>query len=345
MKYSAHSCLWELTLKCNLQCRHCGSVAGAGRLNELSLQECMTVADQIVDIGCQEVTLIGGEIRAFRDWQELGRYLTGRGISVNIMSNGYKYRERHIADIKYAGLTNVGISIDGLEKRHDWIRNRRGSYASALDTLDALRRHDIPTAVVTCVFKDSLGDLEELYSVFLERGVEAWQLQLPNSMGRLASTTSTVDPEITSLLATFIQRKAMEKDMVVYAADSIGYFCGNEAIIRGGRTPLRIWEGCQAGLTSFFIDSVGNVKGCGSLYSERFVEGNVRSEPLETIWSDEQRFIYNRGYDPALLDGLCRDCDANSLCRAGCRSNNFFNNGGKLYESASCARLAATPLT
>jgi radical SAM protein with 4Fe4S-binding SPASM domain len=102
-----------------------------------------------------------------------------------------------------------------------------------------------------------------------------------------------------------------------------------------------MWEGCQAGLTSFFIDSVGNIKGCGSLYSDRFIEGNVRQEPLAVIWRGERRFSYNRAYDPSLLGGACRACEARSLCRAGCRSCNYFNNGGKLYESRSCARLAS----
>ena len=92
----------------------------------------------------------------------------------------------------------------------------------------------------------------------------------------------------------------------------------------------------------YAADSIGNAMGCGSLCSDRFIEGNVRSEPLETIWRDEKRFVYNRGYDPSLLGGACRGCDARSLCRAGCRSN-YFNNDGRLYESASCARLAVAP--
>lgn len=43
------------------------------------------------------------------------------------------------------------------------------------------------------------------------------QLQLANSMGRLAGVEATVDPATTLLLAAFIQRKAAERDMLVYA--------------------------------------------------------------------------------------------------------------------------------
>jgi MoaA/NifB/PqqE/SkfB family radical SAM enzyme len=38
---------WELILRCNLRCRHCGSRAGRERKDELSLQEMFRIADQL----------------------------------------------------------------------------------------------------------------------------------------------------------------------------------------------------------------------------------------------------------------------------------------------------------
>ncbi len=36
---------WELTLRCNLRCKHCGSSAGAERLDELTLDEALALCD------------------------------------------------------------------------------------------------------------------------------------------------------------------------------------------------------------------------------------------------------------------------------------------------------------
>lgn len=36
--------VWELTLKCDQPCQHCGSRAGAARVEELSLEEILRVA-------------------------------------------------------------------------------------------------------------------------------------------------------------------------------------------------------------------------------------------------------------------------------------------------------------
>src|SRR5690554_4893308 len=39
-------CVWEITLACDLGCRHCGSRAGDSRPDELSTDECLEVVAQ-----------------------------------------------------------------------------------------------------------------------------------------------------------------------------------------------------------------------------------------------------------------------------------------------------------
>ena len=260
------------------------------------------------------------------------------------MSNGYGYTKRTIEEIAFAGLSNVGISIDGLEETHNAIRNKIDSFREALSALRLMVENGIETAVVTCVFPQTISQLEEMYRLFVCIGVKAWQLQLPNSMGRLQGKINEIDPENVSSIIRFIETKAYEQKMIVYAADSIGYFLENENVIRGRRSPLGFWNGCKAGINSFFIDSVGNVKGCGSLYSECFIEGNIRKESLRSIWQDEGRFSYNRNFTTSLLTGACADCESGILCKGGCRSSNYFNNGGTLYENKYCARLCRRSL-
>ena len=36
--FAPRACVWELTLACNLRCKHCGSFAGSRRDDELSLE-------------------------------------------------------------------------------------------------------------------------------------------------------------------------------------------------------------------------------------------------------------------------------------------------------------------
>lgn len=45
--FHPRACVWELTLACNLRCKHCGSFAGNRRERELDLEESLRVADQL----------------------------------------------------------------------------------------------------------------------------------------------------------------------------------------------------------------------------------------------------------------------------------------------------------
>lgn len=330
------SCLWELTLRCNLRCMHCGSVAGASRAGELSLGECLRVADEVLALGCEDMTFIGGEVFLFDGWERLARHCADYGVAVNIMTNGYRFGSHEIGAIQQAGLRNVGISLDGMETNHNRIRGRPDAFAHILRAFDLLNAAEIPIGVVTSLFEWNAGDLEPMYELLLAHDVTLWQLQLVNPMGNMAGRRDLIlDPARIPALTAFVRDKCLQRRMAVLAADNIGYFDENESYIRGARWPLVCWDGCQAGLTSVFIDSAGNVKGCGALYDDRFVEGNVRRHTLREIWFGSATFRYNRAFDVSLLGGRCRDCAIGDTCRGGCRASNYFCTGS-LYQNAFC---------
>lgn len=336
--YTLSGCNWELTLRCSLHCLHCGSRAGNARPGELALDECMPVADELVALGCREVTLIGGEVFLFRGWERLAGHLASQGVSVNIVTNGYSVGQREVEQIRAAGLVNVGISIDGMEESHNRIRGRKDAFARIRKTLELLRREKIEAGAVTSLMSINFDDLDALYHFLLEHGVRVWQLQLVSAMGNMAGhQDSFVRPEQVSRITEFIRDMNRDHRMVVIAADSIGYFDDNEVYIRGNSAPFCYWSGCAAGISSVFIDSIGNVKGCGALYADAFIEGNVRKRKLSDIWLDSEAFAYNRKFSTDMLTGKCSKCTVGHVCKGGCRSSNYFSTG-RLHESAFCCR-------
>ena len=121
----------------------------------------------------------------------------------------------------------------------------------------------------------------------------------------------------------------------MYAGDNIGYYDENELYLRSSPGIIALWQGCQAGLNVVGIDSVGNVKGCESLYADKFIEGNLREESLEEIWYKEGNFAYNREFDVSQLTGTCAGCDKGAICRGGCRASCYFTTGS-LFENKYC---------
>ena len=86
--FRLRSCVWELTLACCFGCRYCGSAGGRARADELSTAECLDTADQLAELGCRRVSLIGGEVFLRRDWAQIAGRLTGRGAAVAVITNG-----------------------------------------------------------------------------------------------------------------------------------------------------------------------------------------------------------------------------------------------------------------
>ena len=70
----------EITNRCNLQCVHCGSSSGDARCDELSTDEFQRALDELASLGCELVTLLGGEIFLRRDWSVLAEHVQRLGI-------------------------------------------------------------------------------------------------------------------------------------------------------------------------------------------------------------------------------------------------------------------------
>jgi radical SAM protein with 4Fe4S-binding SPASM domain len=339
-RYSLYSCLWELTLRCNLRCMHCGSVAGKSREKELSLTECMRVAGEIVALKCRELTFIGGEIFLYPGWEKVARYLSDHGVAVNLMSNGFGIGTRQITQILHGRLSNVGISLDGTEAMHNRIRGNPRSFSEIRHSFDALNRANIQIGVVTSLLEMNYPLLEKVYRFLAHNKVTLWQIQLVNPMGNMAGKKGLIlDRKHIPALIRFIRNKNRDRQMLVIAADNVGYYYKNsEPCIRGTKFPVCCWTGCGAGMNSLFIDSVGNIKGCGALYDEKFIEGNVRTRSLASIWSDTRKFAYNRKFSTDLLTGNCKKGDVGDVCKGGCRASNFFMKDS-LYENAFCPHV------
>jgi hypothetical protein len=72
--------VWEITLKCNLACTHCGSRVGDAREGELSTDEALDLVRQLADAGITEVSLIGGEAFLRPDWLVIARAIADAGM-------------------------------------------------------------------------------------------------------------------------------------------------------------------------------------------------------------------------------------------------------------------------
>lgn len=335
MSFRLRSCVWEITLACCFSCAYCGSKAGHSREHELTTDECLYIADQLAALGCQRVSLIGGEVFMRPDWVQIAKRLTGYGIKVPIITNGYLFKTDILKQMKEARIESVAVSVDGTESVHDFYR-QAGSYKRAINAIQTVANSGIPVSVISTLNAKNVETLDDLYQQLISLPIFAWQLQACSPMGSAAASGLDYCFAFSKVIS-FVKEHILTSPFSIGIADNIGYYSEGEGTLRGNPNGLASFRGCQAGLTAIGIDSVGNVRGCESMYDDTFIEGNLRDRTLKDIWEDSRSFAYNRQFRFNQLTGSCASCRYGLYCAGGCRSYNYFVHG-KLYESPYCVR-------
>jgi len=312
--------VWEITLACNLKCLHCGSRAGHRRAGELSTAECVDVVRQLAELGTREISIIGGEAFARKDWLDIVRAIRERGIQCSMQTGGYKLTADMLRAAHEAGLNGIGVSIDGLEPLHDRLRGVRGSYAEAMRVLEDCRRIGLDASVNTQITASSIDDLSDLMRVIIDAGAKYWQIQLTVAMGNAVDNDALlIQPfELATLMPLLadLHAEGRSHGLELIPGNNIGYFGPYEALWRG---PDRgHYPGCPAGQNVIGLEADGTVKGCPSLATQRYGAGSVRDAPIAQLWAEHPALRFNRERGVEDLWGFCRSCYYAEVCRGGC---------------------------
>jgi MoaA/NifB/PqqE/SkfB family radical SAM enzyme len=275
--------VWEITLKCNLACQHCGSRAGEERVNELSTAEAFDLIRQMKDAGITEITLIGGEAYLRPDWLQLIKGINDAGMIATMVTGGYGISKPTAQKMKDSGLASVSVSVDGLEATHDRLRGRKGSWKNCFTSMKYFKEVGLDFGFNTQINRLSAPELPALYEIVRDAGANGWQFSLTVPMGNAADHPELlIQPaelvDLYPMLARIVNR-ANTEGMSVLPGNDIGYFGPYEQIIRARHQAMGMyWQGCQAGLAGLGIEADGKIKGCPSLPTDSYVGGDPQQQ-------------------------------------------------------------------
>lgn len=331
--------VWEITLKCNLACSHCGSRAGQSRTKELSTEEALDLVQQMADVGIKEVTLIGGEAFMRPDWLEIAAAINQAGMLCSMTTGGFGVSLETAQRMKAAGIATVSVSVDGLEATHDRLRGKKGSWQHAFKTMAHLQQVGIAFGCNTQINRLSAPEFPCIYEHIRDAGARAWQIQLTVPMGNAADHAERLlQPyellDVYPMLARVARRAAAEGMVRLQPGNNIGYYGPYERLLRGGGNEWGFWQGCAAGLSTLGIEADGAIKGCPSLPTTAYTGGNIRDRSLREIVAQTDELKFNLAAGTAQgtshLWGFCKTCEFAELCRGGCTwtAHVFFDRRG-----------------
>ncbi len=304
----------EITNRCNLRCPHCGSTSGEARAGELTLAELRALVRELRSLGCEEVTVLGGEALLRPDWLEIARAVRDEGLDLVLITNGLLLRRDYqLRALRDLAPRIVGVSLDGASR--ETYRALRGvdGFDHCVGLLERLRDdgHENVNAITTFV-RANLPEFDDFVRLFDGRRIN-WQVQLGNRGGRLPEEQLLTRQDY-GWLTRRMRDALVERPETLWLCpmDDFGYFPLDPALAFLHRT----WRGCAAGLEVVGVRSNGDVLPCLSL-GDAFVVGNLRRTPLRELWRADLPFGAFRRKREALR-GECALCPHGPVCRAGC---------------------------
>jgi len=303
---------WECTLRCNLNCLHCGSdCTSSSTVKDIPFDDFLKAVLPIKERynpGKITVAITGGEPLMRKDLARCGRELRKHGFNWGIVTNGYGYTPDIHNSLITAGMGSLTLSLDGLKDSHNWLRANEQSFDRAVSALGLITSSPrLVYDVVTCVNQKNINELEQIKEFLIEQHVTAWRLFTISPIGRGAYNNDLIlNPVQLKNLMDFIVRSRTDKRIKTkFACEA--YLGEYERKVRDG------YFFCRAGIRIASVLVDGSISGCPNI-NRAFVQGNIYQDSFLDVWNNCFKIMRDRKWTKT---GICRDCKDYRNCNGG----------------------------
>ncbi len=326
--------VWALTRACNLHCVHCyASATAAPDAGELTRHEGMNLLDDLREFGVPAVLLSGGEPLTRPEALDFIAHAQSIGLATTLSTNGLLIDDAMADRLAKSGLRYVGISLDGIESRHDKLRGKQGAFAASLAAIDRCRSRGIKVGARFTVHALNWLDMDAIFDICLEHNVQrlcVYHLAYSGRGGNMQNVDLTPD-QIRSIVDRIFQRsielhksgRPLEVLTVDNHADAAYMLLrmerDNDPRLAEVQARLRGTGGNRSGCNIASIDPKGNVH--YDQFSWHYNCGNVREQHFSTIWSQatDPRLAILRNRR-AYLPQRCQSCRFVDVCNGNLRT-------------------------
>jgi len=254
---------FAVTYRCNAHCGHC-SAANLEDPNrrEFSVAEVKRIVAEGRALGLLNINFTGGESLLREDLEDMARACGPRSAVVSVATNGLLFTPERARSLARAGVRIVSISLDSVDPdTHDRFRGRPGLHAAALEAVESARRFGIEPFLCATISRSSLREGEAVRLVELADGLHTTiTLQMACPVGRW---------------------EGAERHLLGPDEQQEYYALTRRPHVRWEGLSNYLAEGCPAGIEKLALTPYGDVLPCVFAHVSY---GNLRDEPLETIW-------------------------------------------------------------
>ena len=303
----------EVTSLCNARCEHCGSSCGDNKPEyEIESKYLKKTLKEIADKYDADKILLnvtGGEPLLRKDLFELMDYAVSLGFHWGITSNGMLINEKMAKKLGKSKMETISISIDGLKDTHEKFRKVPKSFDKILEGIKYLQKEENVKRlqVTTVANKKNIDELEDLYKLMLDIGIDDWRVVNCDPIGRAKNNDDILlDNDEYKRLFNFIKEKKEEGKITVSYGCSHYLGAELENVVRSH------YFFCTAGLITGSILSNGDIFVCPNVERRKeLIMGNIREDSFVDVW--ENRFEPYR-HERKTVNDKCKKCSEFQFC-------------------------------
>ena len=325
--------VWNSTRRCNLSCVHCYS-RSENKLypNELTTDEAKAFVKGIADFGVKVLLFSGGEPLLRHDLLELARLASDSGLRPVLSTNGTLITMEKAKQLKDAGFSYVGVSLDGIGEINNKFRGNPQAFELAVAGIKNCLQAGVKTGLRFTVTKYNSKCLPEIFDFIEKQGIPRVCFYHLAYVGR--GTTNVNDDlthEETREFMDYVLAKAdsfhakglsTEILTVDNHADAAYLYLKlkekNPQKAEHALELLKLNGGNSSGTGIADVDFTGNVH--PDQFWQHYTLGNIRSSKFSQIWSNNSEPLLEALRNRKMhLQGKCSECRFIDICNGNLR--------------------------
>jgi len=291
--------VYNCTRRCNLRCVHCYSAsADIDYAGELTTDEAKALLDDLGAFGAPVVLFSGGEPLMRPDLLELIAHAKGAGLRAVISTNGTLITAEKADQLAEAGLSYVGVSLDGLRETNDKFRGVEGAFDGAMAGIRNCMARGVKVGLRLTITRDNAGDIPAVFDLIESEGIPrvCFYHLVYTGRGSALTAADLTGPETRRVVDGIMDRtrRLHEGGRAVEVLTVDNHADGPYVYLRLRREdPARAAEVLEL-LKMNRGNSTGEGIGCvswdGEVHPDQFWRdkrlGNVKERPFSEIWTD-----------------------------------------------------------
>lgn len=335
MRYFAFQ--WHITDYCDQRCKHC-YIFSEDEIEtlEMPFEKMVKVVESCEEM-CEKINrkpyfyITGGDPILHSGFWRLLKILKEKNIPFTILGNPFHLDDEVCLRLKDLGCEKYQMSIDGLRKTHDYIR-QEGSFDETVEKIKSINKAGIKSVIMATVSGLNIAEIPAIIDLVVENNVDIF------AFSRYCPTSQEKDVNIKPLEYRALLNKCYAKFQEY--KDSKTYFNMKDHLwklylyeegvfeIDESLDKSLIYDGCHCGESHFTILPNGDLYACRRMESK---VGNIFKKEIYDVWTGREMDEY-RQYNDFVK---CSKCELLRFCR-GCPAVSYGTTGNMYQADPQC---------